>query len=281
MVRIFVFDCKSLKYPFWNLKCWLLRLGVARQGHCQVQLLNQRCQLASVTVFSITVTLQYFFVELELFFCFRKRIIASNDCVNNHLHLHRRSTTCWPHCEDNRINVEFTAHDVEGQAATHNSWRAHWQSVSAGYFATGVGSTQSLPNLANYRDSFKKSRIRDYKPGMWNEFFAEKEDVTVDEHRTFRIYRTKQPEKPGPVLLLLHGGGYSALTWAHFCVSECEIFCWLVLTCTYIHLSLRWPAWSTASACASICEVMGTARWTTRTISPQIRWLSELNPQNH
>ncbi|XP_017840598.2 protein phosphatase methylesterase 1 [Drosophila busckii] len=66
-------------------------------------------------------------------------------------------------------------------------------------------------------DSFKKSRIRDYKPCMWNEFFAEKEDIVVDEQRTFRIYRTKKPEKPGPTLLLLHGGGYSALTWAHFC----------------------------------------------------------------
>nr|NP_001261609.1 uncharacterized protein Dmel_CG5068, isoform B [Drosophila melanogaster]NP_648277.3 uncharacterized protein Dmel_CG5068, isoform A [Drosophila melanogaster]ACL90756.1 CG5068-PA [synthetic construct]AAF50336.2 uncharacterized protein Dmel_CG5068, isoform A [Drosophila melanogaster]AAL29088.1 LP02515p [Drosophila melanogaster]AGB94304.1 uncharacterized protein Dmel_CG5068, isoform B [Drosophila melanogaster] len=79
-------------------------------------------------------------------------------------------------------------------------------------------------------DSFKKSRIRDYKPGMWNEFFAEKEDVTVDEQRTFRIYRTKQPEKPGPVLLLLHGGGYSALTWAHFCsevtsMIHCQCLC--------------------------------------------------------
>ncbi|XP_075161603.1 protein phosphatase methylesterase 1 [Haematobia irritans] len=66
-------------------------------------------------------------------------------------------------------------------------------------------------------DSFKKSRVRDFKPSLWSEFFAEKEDIVVDEKRTFRIYRTKQPEKPGPVLLLLHGGGYSALTWAHFC----------------------------------------------------------------
>ncbi|XP_034658638.1 protein phosphatase methylesterase 1 [Drosophila subobscura] len=79
-------------------------------------------------------------------------------------------------------------------------------------------------------DSFKKSRIRDYKPGMWNEFFAEKEDVTVDEQRTFRVYRTKKPEKPGPVLLLLHGGGYSALTWAHFCsevtsMIHCQCLC--------------------------------------------------------
>lgn len=67
-------------------------------------------------------------------------------------------------------------------------------------------------------DSFKKSRVRDFKPSLWSEFFAEKDDVAVDEKRTFRIYRTKQPEKPGPVLLLLHGGGYSGLTWAHFCV---------------------------------------------------------------
>ncbi|EDV96911.1 protein phosphatase methylesterase 1 [Drosophila grimshawi] len=79
-------------------------------------------------------------------------------------------------------------------------------------------------------DSFKKSRIRDYKPCMWNEFFAEKEDVVVDEQRTFRVYRTKKPEKSGPVLLLLHGGGYSALTWAHFCsevtsMIHCQCLC--------------------------------------------------------
>ncbi|TMW44271.1 hypothetical protein DOY81_010651 [Sarcophaga bullata] len=67
-------------------------------------------------------------------------------------------------------------------------------------------------------DSFKKSRARDFKPSMWSEFFAEKDDIVVDDKRTFRVYRTKQPEKPGPVLLLLHGGGYSGLTWAHFCM---------------------------------------------------------------
>uniref|UniRef100_A0A1A9Z3G5 Protein phosphatase methylesterase 1 n=1 Tax=Glossina pallidipes TaxID=7398 RepID=A0A1A9Z3G5_GLOPL len=66
-------------------------------------------------------------------------------------------------------------------------------------------------------DSFKKSRIRDFKPSMWNQFFTEKQDVVIDDKRTFCIYRTKEPEKPGPVLLLLHGGGYSGLTWALFC----------------------------------------------------------------
>lgn len=53
---------------------------------------------------------------------------------------------------------------------------------------------------------------------MWNQFFTEKQDVVIDDKRTFCIYRTKEPEKPGPVLLLLHGGGYSGLTWALFCV---------------------------------------------------------------
>lgn len=79
---------------------------------------------------------------------------------------------------------------------------------------------------------------------MWNEFFAEKEDVEVDEKRKFRVYRTKKPEKPGPVLLLLHGGGYSALTWAHFCV--CIHMYIIYMSCEYmyecnfiIHLALQ------------------------------------------
>ncbi|XP_037937984.1 protein phosphatase methylesterase 1 [Teleopsis dalmanni] len=83
-------------------------------------------------------------------------------------------------------------------------------------------------------DSFKKSRVRDFKPTQWNEFFAYKEDVVVDEKRTFRIYRTKQPEKVGPTLLLLHGGGYSGLTWAHFCVEITNI-----IHCQCLSVDLR------------------------------------------
>uniref|UniRef100_A0A0K8VMJ2 protein phosphatase methylesterase-1 n=1 Tax=Bactrocera latifrons TaxID=174628 RepID=A0A0K8VMJ2_BACLA len=83
-------------------------------------------------------------------------------------------------------------------------------------------------------DSFKKSRIRDFKPALWSEFFAEKEDVVLDENRTFRIYRTKTPEKPGPILLLLHGGGYSGLTWSHFCVEITRI-----IHCQCLAIDLR------------------------------------------
>lgn len=54
---------------------------------------------------------------------------------------------------------------------------------------------------------------------MWNEHFSEKEDVVLDEEHTFRVYfANRDKENRLPLLLLLHGGGYSALTWAHFCV---------------------------------------------------------------
>ncbi|XP_055377251.1 protein phosphatase methylesterase 1 [Condylostylus longicornis] len=59
------------------------------------------------------------------------------------------------------------------------------------------------------------SKSKDYKPKMWDEFFAEKDDIAVDEKNTFRIYKTKTPEKSGPVLLMLHGGGYCGLTWSY------------------------------------------------------------------
>lgn len=53
---------------------------------------------------------------------------------------------------------------------------------------------------------------------MWSEYFAFKDDVVLDSERTFQVYRSKKSEKGGPLLLLLHGGGYSGLTWANFCV---------------------------------------------------------------
>lgn len=54
---------------------------------------------------------------------------------------------------------------------------------------------------------------------MWNENFDEKQDVVLDNEHTFRVYfshRDKDNKKP--LIVLLHGGGYSALTWAHFTV---------------------------------------------------------------
>lgn len=54
---------------------------------------------------------------------------------------------------------------------------------------------------------------------MWSEHFSEMEDVVLDDEHKFRVYfSNRDKENKRPLLLLLHGGGYSALTWAHFCV---------------------------------------------------------------
>ncbi|KAG7201662.1 hypothetical protein KM043_004392 [Ampulex compressa] len=55
-------------------------------------------------------------------------------------------------------------------------------------------------------------RKRDYDPVQWAPYFDHSKDVRVGED-VFHIY-TKGTE--GPTLVLLHGGGYSGLTWAEF-----------------------------------------------------------------
>lgn len=55
-------------------------------------------------------------------------------------------------------------------------------------------------------------RKRDYDPVQWMPYFDSSEDVEIG-NNTFHIY-TKGSEEP--TLVLLHGGGYSALTWAEF-----------------------------------------------------------------
>lgn len=74
----------------------------------------------------------------------------------------------------------------------------------------------------------RKGRQKDYQPSMWNEHFDEKQDVIVDNDRTFRVYFAKRDaENKKPLLVLLHGGGYSALTWAHFTVIKIDVaHCW-------------------------------------------------------
>lgn len=61
-------------------------------------------------------------------------------------------------------------------------------------------------------------RQTDYNPIMWSEYFTENRDV-VTKNGVFRVYLTDKPRSPGPLLVMLHGGGFSALSWAHFSVS--------------------------------------------------------------
>ncbi|XP_063058654.1 protein phosphatase methylesterase 1 [Engraulis encrasicolus] len=65
-------------------------------------------------------------------------------------------------------------------------------------------------------------RKRDFSPLPWSQYFETMEDVEVDNENskdTFRIYSSGSE---GPVLLLLHGGGHSALSWAVFTAVICS-----------------------------------------------------------
>lgn len=63
-------------------------------------------------------------------------------------------------------------------------------------------------------------RQKDYSPTQWSEYFHDFVDVAVDDKSSFRCYRSQPADTPdAPVLVLLHGGGYNALSWACFSVS--------------------------------------------------------------
>ncbi|KAK7863419.1 hypothetical protein R5R35_006498 [Gryllus longicercus] len=67
-------------------------------------------------------------------------------------------------------------------------------------------------------------RRRDYTPVQWDAYFTENEDIRVNNNK-FRVYKLGTT---GPVLMLLHGGGFSALTWSLFSASvtgmvECRV----------------------------------------------------------
>lgn len=66
----------------------------------------------------------------------------------------------------------------------------------------------------------RKGRQKDYNPTLWSEHFAEKRDIAIDDKHYFRVYLSKRDsaDNNAPLIVLLHGGGYSALTWAHFTV---------------------------------------------------------------
>ncbi|XP_061660009.1 protein phosphatase methylesterase 1 isoform X2 [Syngnathoides biaculeatus] len=59
-------------------------------------------------------------------------------------------------------------------------------------------------------------RRRDFTPLSWSQYFETMEDVEVGNENGKDIFRVYCSGSHGPVLLLLHGGGHSALSWAVF-----------------------------------------------------------------
>lgn len=70
-------------------------------------------------------------------------------------------------------------------------------------------------------------RKRDYDPVQWNPYFDYSKDVLVGQN-TFHVY-IKGTE--GPLLVLLHGGGYSGLTWAELTVCIQNKCLWCIYMC--------------------------------------------------
>ena len=52
---------------------------------------------------------------------------------------------------------------------------------------------------------------RDYTVTPWTEYYDRMEDVRLDNGNVFRVYVKGDS---GPVFFFLHGGGFSALSWA-------------------------------------------------------------------
>lgn len=67
-----------------------------------------------------------------------------------------------------------------------------------------------------YRSRMKQ---KDFCPVSWNNYFSDCKKVKVGESN-FNVYTLGDS---GPLLVLLHGGGYSGLTWSLFAVRKCNI----------------------------------------------------------
>jgi protein phosphatase methylesterase 1 len=61
---------------------------------------------------------------------------------------------------------------------------------------------------------------QDFVAVPWNKHFTECRKVQVDDNE-FNVYLRGNT---GPLLVLLHGGGYSGLTWALFAVRHKNYF---------------------------------------------------------
>lgn len=77
-------------------------------------------------------------------------------------------------------------------------------------------------------------RKRDFTPLSWSQYFETMEDVEVESENGKDLFRIYCSGAHGPVLLLLHGGGHSALSWAVFTAVICNR-----ISCRVVAMDLR------------------------------------------
>ena len=76
------------------------------------------------------------------------------------------------------------------------------------------GLPPKIPTTSGSRPA--RGRQRDYTALKWSEYFSGQEYRNLSDNRVFNVYSSSCSDSSGPVLFLLHGGGYSGLTWALF-----------------------------------------------------------------
>lgn len=96
----------------------------------------------------------------------------------------------------------------------------------------------SKPPMAGLQSGSKirmgPGRKRDYSPLPWSQYFETIEDVEVENDNNKETFRIYSSGSIGPVLLLLHGGGHSALSWAVFTSVICS-----KINCRVVAMDLR------------------------------------------
>ncbi|XP_016423861.1 protein phosphatase methylesterase 1-like isoform X1 [Sinocyclocheilus rhinocerous] len=78
------------------------------------------------------------------------------------------------------------------------------------------------------------STKRDYSPVSWSEYFEMMDDVVIGSGETKDVFRVYKSGQDGPLLVLLHGGGHSALSWAVFTAAMASR-----VTCRVLAMDLR------------------------------------------
>ncbi|XP_069129081.1 protein phosphatase methylesterase 1-like [Argopecten irradians] len=95
-----------------------------------------------------------------------------------------------------------------------------------------IGGLPPMPPAGVGRGVAKRNMMRkkDYTAVHWDKYFDQKHDVQVGEN----IFRLYECGTSGPVLLFLHGGGFSALSWSLVSSTLCQL-----VTCRCAALDLR------------------------------------------
>ena len=91
---------------------------------------------------------------------------------------------------------------------------------------SGIGGSGLPPKGPSRAGVRSRQGKRDYSPLTWDAYFSEKAVISTNSGDHFAVYCCGS--QTGPLVVLLHGGGFSALTWSLFAAEltrrvQCQI----------------------------------------------------------